>query len=1169
MVCRFLLIILSLIALSGCADGTCLDADDFGFAHFVVPARYSSSDLQGQNDNQVAPWLNTGYTVNGQPLVIVVKNWNAHDNANTADQLSAWCPWYGGNSGATGLSALFGNLLPPDATSAISSVFSDISPVGSFGNALATMCQNLAVCQWSAGGMCTNTVDAQITNAPCILTKGVGLYALITAPGVDPNSSIATNVNPAMALSPAGIALHMGDPHVEYNLYDVDVKGGYNDAGGVVYNYNGHDPVVYNNGSLYFKILDKHYGDNSGQYLVTVKSGLDKNVLDPIQFVTNMVAQYIFGSSAFLNNPGDSKNQSALSALFNSVNVNSQGIVESMYQSLIQNPFYQNSVRALLSLYVMFTGLYYLAGLLHLTTKEIIARIIKIAIIGVLLDPSLGWSFFHDNLFVFFIEGVQQIIALIREAAATGPGADSIIALMLAPQTLTKLFALLFSSWFGVIYIILYFLIFCFLISVTLRAAVLYLNCLIIIGMIIIMGPIFICFMLFSWTKGLFENWLRQLISYALQPIILITSIAFVSILVRHEIYVTLGFPVCKKYFLSSVFDTVDPSGNISSIFSWWFPAPMDGSFSNDLVTIPVPEAHNVLDSQGNPTGVYCGAYSCSEPRYVQLPFLDPNNPADMVRKNNFFEGSFTQIIGIIYILVLCYLMNRFNESAVTIARALTDTSGNNTSMDKATHAPSFTDVVKAPFKAAKFAGRLALMGATRSMSKGGGVGARNDVAVDGSFAGASATDYALTRSNESQQIVKGGLFGSKDDGSGTKNVNPKVDPLAEKGFETLSDAKNDLTKERVNEPKRIEDGASVVTKKVAKDDFDVRLSNKKFETAKPSQSLEEAKANLKAQALTKKDKSVEVNKLATSMVGDILAKGVEKNLANGAATSIVGDIIAKGVEKRVVNRAATNMVGDIMSGALNQVVPVDKATPPPLSSASSDVNPEISERASPKSSAPSVDHKNVEVINERESLRNDAVTSSTAQQEVLSSEVIEKSRPVLQDPPRVIREDSVINERTIIKSDSIKQDMKVSVETKNDSVPPLPNANDVANVPPPPPRPANKETNYNNYTEASRAKERSKKVLNSSSRKMKESSSAPQLGSKNMPLSPSRSSVSDLSSVGSRESVTTRTTAASRANAAGGIKQKEDIEVRNQKEAKFKESLSPKNRSKSPTKKN
>ena len=113
---------------------------------------------------------------------------------------------------------------------------------------------------------------------------------------------------------------------------------------------------------------------------------------------------------------------------------------------------------------------------------------------------------------------------------------------MIAPQTISKLLALLFVDWMGFIYIILFFIALYFILMIFFQAAVIYLTALIAIGMIITMGPIFICFMLFGVTRSLFENWLKQLISYAVQPIILFTGLIFISMILRQEIYGALGF---------------------------------------------------------------------------------------------------------------------------------------------------------------------------------------------------------------------------------------------------------------------------------------------------------------------------------------------------------------------------------------------------------------------------------------------------------------------------------------------------------------------------------------------------------------------------------------------------------------------------------------------------
>lgn len=665
---RLIVIILTLFCLSSCMDAQCIDADDFGFAKFTISAKQDKKNTFGEVDNQVSKWSNTGYSLTGKPLVIVVKNWSYKENGNVEGTLSAWCPWYGSNSGASAIGSFFDPMIPP------------------FPNALSYMSQGMALCKWrNPNDMCATTRagDADVTNAPCLFTKGVGLYALLTSQGYNPNLTVNNMRDPSGTAIAAGrnaIAIHVGDPNNQissgYSLYDINSKGEQEKAGGVVYN----DVTPYLNGGLYFKILDKHYGDNSGQYLVIVKSGLDYNVPDPIQFITNLVATYFFGNDAFLGNKDDDAHNQVKAIVTSPSN---KGLIETLYVALIQNPYYKNIVRGSLSLYIVLTGLYYLAGLLRITRAELMKRVIKIIIVSVLLDPNLGWKFFHDYLFVFFIEGVQFLISTIQSAATSGPGSSSVLALMMAPETLVKLASLLFTTWIGIFYIILYLLIFIFLWSVIFKAAVLYLNCLIMIGMIIILGPVFLSFILFSVTQSLYENWLKQLISYSIQPIILITIIAFMSMLVRHEIYTTLGFPVCKFNFPQ----ISDGGMGLNNIFYWWMPSPnpLSGKgFANSMDVIPVPEAHMQLDSNGNATNVFCDSYECFENRYTQLPFLDPNNPVDMNKKSKFFGGSFAQTDSLLLLIILIYLLNKATMSAEVVAKAIAETSSNSTSLPEA-----------------------------------------------------------------------------------------------------------------------------------------------------------------------------------------------------------------------------------------------------------------------------------------------------------------------------------------------------------------------------------------------------------------------------------------------------------------------------------------------------
>lgn len=632
------LIILILLLLASCSGDRCIDADDFGHAKFIVSSRYDAQELDGQvGDNQVAPWLNSDFRINGRPLTVSVRGWEYGVDVNTVSEVSAWCPWFGTSKEA---------------------------------NKLSDICVRLTECMFADDTMCSTGPDAAIMNAPCLLKKGVGLYTLIAEKESDPNLTKQTQIDPL------GIVFHVGEKTPDYAMYEVDKNGNLRETGGRVYHFvSEEEKLQYMGSKVYFKIADKFYDDNNGQYKVIVKSGISRVSPDPVTYAVKLVKDYIFGTEG------------------------RQGVVKDLYLGVVNNPGYKSAVSAIITLYIMLTGLSYLMGNIKMTQTELIVRVTKIAIVSALLNSQYSWSFFNDYLFVYFVGGADQILNIIMEAGATGPGAPGIMAMMIAPQTFSKLISMLFVDWLGLPYIILFFIAMCLVIIIFVQSAVIYLSALIAISLLLIMAPIFICFLLFEFTKSFFENWLKQLLSYAVQPIILFTGLIFISMLIRHELYASLGFSVCRYNFLtmstmnpvdsttSSVFDakTQDSlNGLTDSIFSWWFPQQMIGTnFSRELKSIPIPIDHfeNEVLLGDNSQSNFCEAYGCIGQRYPDLPFLDPVK--DIRRLTQFWSGKFVQLDGLFLIFAAIYLLHKFNALTVKAAQFLTGTEMNSVKLNK------------------------------------------------------------------------------------------------------------------------------------------------------------------------------------------------------------------------------------------------------------------------------------------------------------------------------------------------------------------------------------------------------------------------------------------------------------------------------------------------------
>lgn len=641
---RSIIFAIALVMLNNCSGDKCIDADDFGFPKITIPARYPANDITGIKDMQVAKWIDSGYLVNGENLVILVKNWNKKFKHAP---VSAWCPWYGKETD---------------------------------GNDLSKLCKNLDPCEFESD---EDTEFYNITNAPCLMTKGVGLYALINQrKEPDPNILIETQK------IPHGATMHVGfkqDPPLKALSDD----GSYKDAGGIIW---GDYSQNLTGGRLYFKILDNYYENNSGQYRIVIKSGIVEEKGDPLQYIVKLIKNKLFSDKLEYRKKENTKTSDDTSIK------GSKGFVEKIYKNIVEQSGFRKFVIALLTLYIVSFGFLYLIGLVGMSHTEMLSRVLKIIIVSVLLTEN-SWSFFYDNFFILFIEGPSTIISWLGKASNSGPGNDSIIALMMAPETLYKLSSLLFASWDGLIFIFVYFLLFGFLLFVLIKASITYLVALIMISMIILTAPIFMCFMLFKFTRNFFDNWLKQLISYSIQPIILFAGIAFMSLIIRHEIYATLGFKICKLGFWNNSQDPEKPN----YLISWYFPDPMKGeNFNKEKQKIYVPEDHYKTDSkpdsssesnsicEANPEYKGLGivsnrlkerqffkAYESIEERFIELPFLDPNLPGDCDAIKNFFNGNFIHWYTLFILSIAIFLLYYFNNIAISISNFIASTMNN------------------------------------------------------------------------------------------------------------------------------------------------------------------------------------------------------------------------------------------------------------------------------------------------------------------------------------------------------------------------------------------------------------------------------------------------------------------------------------------------------------
>lgn len=291
--------------------------------------------------------------------------------------------------------------------------------------------------------------------------------------------------------------------------------------------------------------------NTDGQYYVVVQNTDDPGKVEKVvTSIVDVIRTYLFGN-----------------------NSDQQGMVQVLFNKFISDSGLVKAIRALIVLYMAFTGLCFMIGIAQFTQKEGITRLFKMAIVLTLIGPD-SWKFFNDHLFKLFTDGMLELLVMVTAAPDSAPSEianlldhptqifsvfNEPFEVLFGSVTWIKIIALFFSgSAMGpVIGFVVILAAGMYAICIA-KAILLYLVSLIGIGVLLIMAPIFISFMLFEYTKTMSVTWLKQLASLTLQPIFVFSFITVINYLILASLKTALGFSACKACFLAISIPTYD-----------------------------------------------------------------------------------------------------------------------------------------------------------------------------------------------------------------------------------------------------------------------------------------------------------------------------------------------------------------------------------------------------------------------------------------------------------------------------------------------------------------------------------------------------------------------------------------------------------------------------------
>ncbi|MCC8398668.1 MAG: type IV secretion system protein [Rickettsia endosymbiont of Labidopullus appendiculatus] len=215
-----------------------------------------------------------------------------------------------------------------------------------------------------------------------------------------------------------------------------------------------------------------------------------------------------------------------------------------------------NYIKAVLILYVMLYGAMFLLGIVKINQQDLVIRIAKIAIVSGLMNEST-FRFFNEYIFDFvtnFSDGIISNMSGYSMFSSTDKVSnpfmflDALMSKILFSKTFAgQVLALLSMGLSGLIYFVILFISIIIVIITVLRAVAVYIMAFMAIAVLIGIAPLFLTFMLFDFTRYLFDNWVRFTFRYMIEPVILMAGIIILTQLFTIYLDFTTGYSVCWK----------------------------------------------------------------------------------------------------------------------------------------------------------------------------------------------------------------------------------------------------------------------------------------------------------------------------------------------------------------------------------------------------------------------------------------------------------------------------------------------------------------------------------------------------------------------------------------------------------------------------------------------
>ena len=234
------------------------------------------------------------------------------------------------------------------------------------------------------------------------------------------------------------------------------------------------------------------------------------------------------------------------------------------FYAIAVNSDFLDYVRVFVACYVVFIALTLIMGFSQMTQVNALIHIIKISVM-VLLISKPGMSTIYHVLYNIFVSGMDDMIDIFTyrtDGVYANRGIHGITAIthnllsdLFSIDKWNRIFALFFASlpFIGgganvIVFAIAILCIWAILNAsiACMRTVLIYLISLLGIAVLISIAPLFISFILFPRTKPMFDAWLKQLLSFMLEPVLVCATVSLFLGIFQIIFDHLLSFSICQ-----------------------------------------------------------------------------------------------------------------------------------------------------------------------------------------------------------------------------------------------------------------------------------------------------------------------------------------------------------------------------------------------------------------------------------------------------------------------------------------------------------------------------------------------------------------------------------------------------------------------------------------------